>query len=490
MNNSSEKLSLSTKLGYGAGDIFGGGAMTIIGFYYLYFLTDIVKISPALAGLAFLISKIWDAVSDPLMGMISDQTRTRFGRRRPYFLAGIILIFLSFFLMWFPVDFSREMHRFIYVCCAYIFFSTVITMVMVPYNALASELTVDYNERTSLATFRMVFSGISGILCATVPLEVVRGFDDVRTGYMVMAVCFGLFFALPYIGTFFTTFERKEFQREIAHRRFSETITFTFIEPFKVRSFRHVMMMYIFSFLTIDSVMAIVIYFMTYYIGRPDQLTPLLATLFIMQIVFLPISDILSKKTSKRTVFMGSVILWMLALIYSFIVGPDSPLLFLYLFGAVLGIASAGNNVTIFAMFPDIPDIDELKTGERREGIYSGLFTFMRKASSAIALFLISGAIHLAGYLPPVEQKVAGAVKMIPQEQSDTFIIILRLIFALAPMIFLAVALINCIRYPLSPMLHERLRTLLSRKRGGESTTEMIDEEKELKGILIGTDER
>jgi MFS family permease len=104
MNNSSEKLSLSTKLGYGAGDLFGGGAMTIIGFYYLYFLTDIVKISPALAGIAFLVSKIWDAVSDPLMGMISDRTRTRFGRRRPYFLAGIILIFIAFFLMWFPVS--------------------------------------------------------------------------------------------------------------------------------------------------------------------------------------------------------------------------------------------------------------------------------------------------------------------------------------------------------------------------------------------------
>ena len=128
-----EKLKLSTKLGFGAGDIFGGGSLMIIGFFYLFFLTDVVRISPALAGTVFLISKAWDAVSDPLMGIISDRTRTRFGRRRPYFLIGIVLIFTSFFMMWYPVGFESEMARFASVAVAYVFFSTAYTITMIPY---------------------------------------------------------------------------------------------------------------------------------------------------------------------------------------------------------------------------------------------------------------------------------------------------------------------------------------------------------------------
>ena len=187
-----DRLKLSTKIGYGAGDIFGGGAFTIIGLFYLYFLTDVVRIRPSLAGIVFLVSKIWDAVSDPLMGIISDRTRSRFGRRRVYFLAGIGLIAVSFFAMWFPVDFDAELARFVYIVVAYLFFSTIITMVMVPFTALASELTGDYHERTSLAMFRMVFSGVAGILCAALPLEIVNLFEDQRTGYIVMGLGFGL----------------------------------------------------------------------------------------------------------------------------------------------------------------------------------------------------------------------------------------------------------------------------------------------------------
>ncbi|HAH96809.1 MAG TPA: MFS transporter, partial [Firmicutes bacterium] len=91
----SEKLSASTKLAFGFGDVYGGGAIQIVNFFYLIFLTDYIGLRPAYAGIIFFIARGWDAIADPLMGVITDRTRTRFGRRRPYFLAATVLVFVS-----------------------------------------------------------------------------------------------------------------------------------------------------------------------------------------------------------------------------------------------------------------------------------------------------------------------------------------------------------------------------------------------------------
>ncbi len=462
--NNSERLSILTKVGFGVGDIYGGGAMMIVGFYYLYFLTDVVGIDPRLAGIAFLVSKVWDAVSDPLMGYISDRTRSRFGRRRPYFLAGVVLIFASFFMMWYPVDFALEMHRFAFVMAGYLFFSTVITMVMIPYNALASELTLDYNERTSLTTFRMFFSSVSSLLCAVLPMEIVKLFPNARSGYVAMGVVIGIFFALPFIMTFFTTRERPEFQKEQARKNIFKIFT----DPFKTPTFLHVLMMYLLAFVAIDMVMSIVIYFMTYYIGRGEESNYVLGTLMVMQIISLPFYYKLSKKTSKKKGYIFAMVIWILVLLTSLFIGPGVPRYVIYVFGAVLGVGTGGVVIMIYSIFPDVPDVDELYSKERREGIYSGIYTFMRKLGSAVGLFFISNAIAFAGYKKPVREVVDGMEKMVQQEQSDEFILMLRIIFVALPIIFISIALIVAFSYPLTPELHGRLKTFLEKRRSGE----------------------
>ncbi len=117
----SERLSFWRKIGFGVGDIYGGGSGVIIGFYYLYFLTDIIRINAALAGIVILISKVYDAITDPFEGIITDRTRTRLGRRRPYLLVGIPLVLVSFFLLFYPVDFNDEIARFVFVIFSYLF---------------------------------------------------------------------------------------------------------------------------------------------------------------------------------------------------------------------------------------------------------------------------------------------------------------------------------------------------------------------------------
>lgn len=476
------KLPLATKLGFGAGDIFGGGALVVVGFYYLYFLTDVIRINPALAGIVFLVSKAWDAVSDPLMGIISDRTRTRWGRRRPYFLIGVILVFLSFFLMWRPVSYNREIYRFAYALFTYIFYSTVYTLVWIPYNALSSELTLDYDERTSLSSYRIFFSTLSSIVCAVAPLEIVKMFNDKTTGYTAMGLILGVFFALPYLAVFFTTKERVEF-RPVSEKPSLKTFT----APFKIKAFRRVLGMYLFAFVAMDTLMTIVIYFMTYYILQGDQTNYVLGTMLVVQIISIPFYYKLSKRTSKKAGYMTAACIWCITMLFSLFLGPGLPVFLVYLFSAFIGSGTGGIIVMIFSILPDIPDIDELNTSQRQEGVYSGLFTFMRKLSSALAIFLISNAIMLAGYKAPIEQTVEGVIEVVKQTQSTEFILILRLVFAFLPFAFLIIGLMFARRYPLSHEVHARLRGYLEKKRAGiEPDEEMKKDEADLKSILIG----
>ena len=479
----SEELSFWRKLGYGLGDIYGGGSGVIISFYYLVFLTDVVRISPALAGTVILISKVYDSITDPFEGLLADRTRTRLGRRRPYLLAGIPLVFLSFFALFYPIDLSQELHRFLFVLGSYLFFSTVVSIVMLNYNALQSELSLDYNERTALSSFRIFFSTVASILCALLPPEIVRAFPDVRAGYITMGLAFGAFFALPFIATLFASRERKEFQRPPAPFDWR----LAFLEPWKMRTFVYTLAMYLLAFVAMDTVSSIVVYFMKNYLLRGSEANFVSGTLLVAQVASLPFYVWLSKRSSKRTGYLVGAVIWILTMVFGFLIVPGQPSFVVYLFAAVVGLGTGGIIIMVYAIFPDIPDIDELKSGERREGIYSALFTFTRKLSSAFALFMVSNAIALAGYLPPLEQVIDGATKLVEQPQSDTFITVLRLVFALVPIILLSIAVFFARRFPLTPEVHERLRRALAVRRSGEDESDEIRQEADaLEKLLIG----
>jgi len=478
-----EKLSFWRKLGYGLGDIFGGGAQTLISFYYLVFLTDVVQISPGLAGTVILVSKFYDAITDPLEGVLSDRTRTSIGRRRPYFLAGIFLILISFFLLFYPVALESEMGRFVFVMITYLFFSTVVSIVMLNYNALQSELSLDYDERTSLSSFRIFFSTVSSILCAVLPLEIVKLFPDVRIGWMLMAGFFALFFALPFIATFLAARERKEFQKPPQPFDWKQT----FIVPFKIRTFVFILMMYLFAFVAFDAVSSIVVYFLKNYLGRPDEISFVIGALTIAQVVTLPIFVWISRRTSKPRAFMIAAALFSLTMGFSLLITPGAPDFAVYVFAAIAGLGTGGVYITIYAMIPDIPDVDELISGERREGIYAAMITFARKLSSAFAVFAVAQLLSMAGYLPPVMETVDGFSTLVEQTQTDDFILAIRVMFFLIPVVFVMVSVIFAWKYPLDHSTHTRLNKLLTTRRLGVSETPEDQVEVEaLKKLLIG----
>jgi oligogalacturonide transporter len=468
MEAKSEKLSWWTKIGYGLGDIYGGGSGTLIGFYYLFFLTDVVRISPALAGVVILISKVYDSITDPFEGIIADRTRTRLGRRRPYLLAGIPLIFLSFFALFYPVNFTVETQRFWYMIVSYLFFSTIVSIVMLSYNALHSELTLDYNERTTLSSVRIFFSTVSSILAALLPLEIVKIFPDVRQGYIVMAVAFGLLFALPFIATVAATRERKDFQRK--PEPFSWRAAF--VEPFLNRTFTSALLMYLLAFVAIDTVSSIIVYFMKYYLQRGGEANYISGTLLVVQVIALPLFVWLSGKLGKQKAFLIGASVWTALMVVSLGIAPHQPAALVYIFAGLVGVGTGGVVVTMYAIFPDIPDVDELGTNQRREGIYSALVTFMRKLSSAFALFMVSQAIGWSGYIPPVQQVVNGATRLIDQAQPQSFILVIRIIFAVLPILLVGGAALLALRYPLTPELHRRLNQLLAKQRASQPVDE------------------
>ena len=475
-----EKLSFWRKLGYGLGDIFGGGSGTIISFYYLVFLTDVIQISPGLAGTVILISKFYDAITDPLEGVLSDRTRTSMGRRRPYFLAGIFLILVSFFLLFYPVALESEAGRFVFVLFTYLFFSTVVSIVMLNYNALQSELSLDYDERTSLSSFRIFFSTVASILCAVLPLEIVKLFDDVRMGWMVMAAFFALFFAVPFVATFFAAKERKEFQKPPQPFDWKQT----FIAPFKIRTFVFILVMYLFALVAFDSVSSIVIYYLKNFLGRPDEISFVIGALTIAQVVTLPIFVWISRRTSKPRAFVIAAALFIVTMGFSLVITPNSPDFAVYVFAAVAGLGTGGVYITIYAMIPDIPDVDELISGERREGVYAAMITFARKLSSAFAIFAVAQLLSVAGYKAPMMETVGGISNLVEQTQTDGFILALRTMFFLIPVVFVFIAIFFARKYPLDQKTHTRLNTLLTARRS--EAPEDQTEAEELKKLLVG----
>jgi Na+/melibiose symporter-like transporter len=182
--------------------------------------------------------------------------------------------------------------------------------------------------------------------------------------------------------------------------------------------------------------------------------------------------------------YIVGLAIWVVAMLFSFLLSPDMAAFWVYVFAAVVGLGTGGIVVMIYAIFPDIPDVDELHSGERREAIYSALVTFIRKFSSALAIFAVSNVIGWAGYVPPVQQTIEGATKLIEQPQSDTFLLVLRLIFMLLPIVLLAFALLFALRFPLTPALHRRLNALLTRQRASEPVDET--EKRELIKVLLG----
>src|SRR5512139_2462929 len=254
-----------TKLLFSTGDLSTSIPLAIIMFFQLYFLTDVVGLRPDLAGWAVGLGRIWDAVNDPLFGLLSDRIRTRWGRRRVLLLFGSVPLGVSFMLMWIVPELNQFWLA-VYYAVTFILFDTAFTIVHVGYNALTPEMTSDYDERSSLNGYRMVFS-VSGTL-GTIILATVLGWfiDDPRLLFAVVGLGLGLASMIPPLIVFRVTHERPaEEQPEPLPVR--EALKATLSN----RPFWLVMGLYLLSWTTASILAAVLVYFANYYLRVPEQ---------------------------------------------------------------------------------------------------------------------------------------------------------------------------------------------------------------------------
>ncbi len=451
MNQKIEKYSLKSKAMYGCGDMFAGGAFLLIGLLFLNYLTDVVLLSPALAGSIFLVGKIWDAISDPLMGVLSDRTKSRFGRRRIYFLIGILPIFFTFAMLWYPVMTQSQAGKFIYYMIAYILFNTVFTMVMIPYNSILPNMTTNYMERNSFTTIRLMFSAVSAILSGVLPMMIVNWLGEPKTtGYLVMGIVFGALYALPWVFVFKGTWENEYVADDT---KFSIKNTYKeFGLAFRNRSFRLHMGFFVSGQTAVDILTTLFIYYLTYCLNRGHQFSLVLGVLLIVQLIAMPLHMNIAKKWGKTAPLKVGQSIWIVALLISLFLKPESPAFLIFLVAGLSGIGSAASTFVPWSILPEISDVDELITGRRREGVYSGMSTFIRKIAQATSVFLIGVALDLLGYVPDVAQ-------------SDGTILGIKLLFAIAPIVFIMLALFFSSKYKMTEKKHTILMEELGLRR-------------------------
>ncbi len=450
-----EPLSRGTKLAYGIGDMGAAIGTQVTGFYLLSFLLDVALVPSLLVSVIFLVSNLWDAVTDPVIGNLSDKTRTRWGRRRPWLLFGAVPFGLAFFLQWY-VPGVGEIGRFVYFLVMALLFKTMFTVVNVPYTALTPELARTYDERTNLTSYRFGFSVLSGV-AAVVLFPIIRDMDmftGAQAGTMAAAGFLSVFVALSSIITF-------TFTRERPAELFDTDEQPGIIDGLKIafgnRPFLYVVGIYLLSWLVVQFVQANLLLYMRYWLEAEPRFQTFILVLQLTSFGFLFVWAQISKRFNKKQAYYIGVGVFIVLAVWIFTIQPNPSNLLLYSVAFVAGTGVSMALLLPWSMLPDVIEYDEIKTGLRREGVYYGLFVFIQKIGLSIALAVSPLILGLAGYVTP---DASGAFV----QQPDSVLLTLRVLVSLFPMVLLLLSVPLAIAYPITRDMFADMRAELAER--------------------------
>lgn len=449
MNTPSEKLSARSKLLYGMGDWGFSLTSTILSVYFAMFLSDVVHLDLRLAAAAIFIGRSWDWINDPLVGYISDRTRSRWGRRRPFLLFGLAPFALAFMMLWWIPPFQGAGALALYYGLAYLAFDAAATFVYMPYFALTPELTLDYDERTSLTTYRMFFSIAAGLVAFTLPGTIIGSFVPGNAGRVLLAgVIFGVTSALPLLGTFLGTRERPEFQAQSPSSARESLRAVLRNQPFLFAAG-----IYLLTWMTVELLQPMLLYFLKYWLGLEAWRDLILGTVFVVAALALPLWDWAARHWNKRQAYVGGIGFLGLVMVVLALMHPGAPLPAILSLAALAGVGVSAAHVLPWAIIPDAVEWDELETGRRHEGTFYSLITLMHKVAASL---VVPGALLIldwSGYVPNAAT------------QAPRVLAAIRALVGAVPALFLIGGIVFAVLYPLSRERHLAVRLELARRR-------------------------
>lgn len=437
---SGKKLPVKTKMGFGICDLGGNLFFTAMGFWSLNYLTDVVGLTAAAAGLAVMIGKLWDAVTDPMVGFLSDRTRSKLGRRKPYMLWGSIPLMLTMWLFFSKPLVSGAMPQFVWVTIALCLLNTAYTLVNIPYNSLTPELTDDFNERTSLNGFRFGFAVFGTMLGAGAVLPIVGLFPNKAAGFSGMGLVLGIVMAVTALITVFSVKEPDHSNTEIPKDGFFET----YLSVFKNKPYVILLLTYALNLAGLNFMQGIIAYYFNYIYHNEGMATIAMLMLLVVAMVFIPVSVLISKKLGKKRTYQLSFVFIASAAILIFLFGHTLGIRFFLVVMAWAGIGIGLGYVSPWAMVPDTVEYDAVKTGKRKEGAFYGIWTFMAKVGTSFAIIVSGMILNMGGY-------VANAV------QSASSIMAIRLIIGIFPAIVLIGAIVLVEFYPIDEKAYAKI---------------------------------
>ncbi|MBK0099207.1 MFS transporter [Erwinia sp. S63] len=408
------RVGYGVAIGYGLTDLFGGGAFAVIGTWLLFFYTTYCGLSVFEAGSIFAIARVIDAILSPIMGYITDNFGNtwlgrKFGRRRFFLLISSPLMLL-YGALW-VTDMSYW-----YYLGTYLTIELLSAMVLVPWETLSSEMTNRFSERTRLSGVRLMFSALGSFLAVSVPgiIMTYTGKDNAIT-YTLTGVIFSVIYCVAVFITWLTTWEAKDIQpeEEVAQHSARQGslkahLKYLFVDlasSLKIKAFRQHLLIYICSFTAMDAFLAVFTYFVIYGLKQDASLASLLlSNMMFMSIpgtfIFMMLLGRFNMTPSNALrisylsiaavfVFLFAVYLWQWQV-------PTLLFSAVFLF---LGIVRAGLFYIPWNIYSFIPDIDEMVTCKRREGIFAGVMVLTRKSSVAIAIFMIGIVLQESGFV-------------------------------------------------------------------------------------------
>jgi GPH family glycoside/pentoside/hexuronide:cation symporter len=399
MSKTETKLSFKEKVGYGLGDTASHFVWDMVGFWILIFYTDTFGISAAAAGTIMLIARVWDMVSDPIMGIIADRTNTRWGKFRPYILWMALPYSVLAVLTFTTPDFGQT-GKIIYAGVTYLLLMTVFTAINLPYSSLGAVMTSDSYERAGLNSYRFIFAFVGQFIVTGTALSLAMYFGqgDNAKGYQYTLILFAMISFVLFMVTFSTTRERVKPPKE-QKQNLKEDIRNLFQNrPWVILFFVGIISFVMFAMQNLS-----IAYYFKYYIGDEEsvQLFNVIGTVAL--IAGIPFSKPLSKRFGKRNIYLASSLISGFFFILLYVPGADN-IVSIYVINILAKFTYAPAVPLLWTMLADTADYSEWKSGRRATGLVFSAATFAQKAGWGIGGALAGWILALYQFVPNIEQ--------------------------------------------------------------------------------------